>query len=58
MGSKVGITASEKLAMAAMYDGGASIRQVAARFGVTYTAVHYHLTRAGMRFRSATGAAR
>jgi transposase-like protein len=54
-GSRVGFTTGEKKAMAELYRAGASIRQVAARFGITYTAAHYHLSRAGVTFRPCTG---
>jgi transposase-like protein len=55
-GSRVGFTTGEKRVMAELYRAGASIRQVAARFGVSYTAAHYHLSRAGVTFRPAAGA--
>jgi transposase-like protein len=54
-GSQAGFTAGEKRAMAELYRAGASIRQVAARFGISYTAAHYHLHRAGVTFRPCTG---
>jgi transposase-like protein len=54
-GCRVGFTTGEKRAMAELYRAGASVRQVAARFGVTYNAAHYHLRRAGVTFRPATG---
>jgi transposase-like protein len=55
-GSQVGFTTGEKKAMAELYRAGASVRQVAARFGISYTAAHYHLRRAGVTFRPAVGA--
>jgi transposase len=55
-GSRVGFTTGEKRAMAELYRAGASVRQVAARFGISYTAAHYHLSRAGVTFRPSTGA--
>jgi hypothetical protein len=41
--------------MAELYRAGVSVRQVATRFGITYNAAHYHLRRAGVTFRPATG---
>ena len=46
---------ARRVAVKAMYDGGMSVRQIAALVGTTYQAVHSLLQRSGMQLRPRGG---